>query len=194
MKQVQRDLSMQSVDTPHSDGGSEDWVLSGSERWYAVHTLPQREATAQMHLKNQAFRTFFPRFEKTVRHARKTRRILAPLFCRYLFVVLDPGRDRWRSINGTMGVSSLVTMAGKPIPVPKGIVETLIASSSSENRMDFRPSLTPGQKVRLVSGPFADQLGVFEQLDDGGRVRVLLEMMGGWHPLQLSRDDVLAAA
>ena len=67
---------MQTVDAPRFDVGSEDWVLSGSERWYAVHTLPQREAIARMHLKNQAFRTFFPRFEKTVRHARKTRRTL----------------------------------------------------------------------------------------------------------------------
>src|SRR2546425_10203415 len=80
-------------------------ALRPGERWYAVHTLPQREAYAQGHLRNQRFATFLPKRRKTVRHARKLRAIEAAFFPRYLFVVLDLARDQWRSVNGTYGVS-----------------------------------------------------------------------------------------
>jgi transcriptional antiterminator RfaH len=36
-----------------------------------------------------------------------------------------------------------------------------------------------GQGVRVTAGPFADFVGELEHLDDNGRVRVLLEIMGG---------------
>lgn len=171
-----------------------DFALNGGERWYVVHTQVQREALAQSHLANQAFRTFVPRFEKTVRHARKVIKTLAPLFPRYFFVILDLDRDRWHSVNGTVGVDSLLMSNDRPSPAPTEAVEALIAMSSSDAKMIFRPHLAPGQKVRLVAGPFAEQLGVFEHLDDGGRVRVLLEMMGAWYPVSVRRGDVLPVA
>jgi hypothetical protein len=31
--------------------------------------------------------------------------------------------------------------------------------------------------VRLIAGPFAEQLGILDRLDDGDRVRVLLDML-----------------
>lgn len=166
-------------------------ALNGGERWYVVHAQSQREATAQIQLGNQAFRTFLPRYEKTVRHARKVTRTLAPLFPRYLFVILDLDRDRWHSVNGTIGVASLLMSNDRPLPAPMGIVEALIAASSTDQKQVFRPDLTAGQRVRLVSGPFAEQLGVFEHLDDRGRVHVLLEMMGAWYPISVPRGDVL---
>ncbi len=168
-----------------------DYGLNGGERWYVVHTQSQREATAQVQLGNQAFRTFLPRYEKTVRHARKSLRTLAPLFPRYLFVILDLDRDRWHCVNGTVGVVSLLMTDDRPVSAPPGVVESLIAMSSSDNKRVFRPDLTPGQKVRLVAGPFAEKLGVFEHVDDGGRVRILLEMMGAWYPVCVPRGDVL---
>jgi len=168
-----------------------DFILKGGERWYVAHTQTQREATAQVHLGNQGFRTFMPRHEKTVRHARKVTRSLAPLFPRYIFVILDLDRDRWHSVNGTIGVASLLMANDRPTPAPVGIIEALIAMSSQDAKHVFRPDLLPGQKVRMVAGPFAERLGVFEQLDDGGRVRVLLEMMGAFYPISAPRGDVL---
>ena len=172
---------------------SEDFALNRGERWFVVHAQTQRETTAQIQLSNQSFRTFMPRYEKTVRHARKVTKVLAPLFPRYFFIILDLDRDRWHSVNGTIGVASLLMANDRPLPAPTGAVEALIAMSSTDRKQVFRPDLAPGQKVRLVSGPFAEQLGVLEQLDDGGRVRVLLEMMGAFYPVCVRRDDVLPA-
>jgi transcription antitermination factor NusG len=46
---------------------------------------------------------------KTVRHARRLSTVEAPFFPRYLFTVLDLTRHLWRSVNGTFGVSRLVS-------------------------------------------------------------------------------------
>lgn len=171
-----------------------DYALNGGERWYVVHTQAQRETTAQAQLGNQGFRSFMPRYEKTVRHARKLTRTRAPLFPRYVFIILDIDRQPWHSVNGTIGVVSLLMSRDRPLPAPAGVVEALIAMSSNDKEQLFLPKLTPGQKVRLVAGPFAEQLGVLEQLDDRGRVRVLLEMMGAWYPVCVPCSDVLPVA
>jgi transcriptional antiterminator RfaH len=167
--------------------------LIGSERWYVVYTQPHREATAQANLEAQGFHTFLPRYAKTIRHARKYRTTVAPLFLRYLFIAMNVERDRWRSVNGTRGVTALIMQHERPVPVRRGIVETLLASSAEGGEIRFCQDLKAGQRVRLVAGPFAEQLGVLEQLGNAGRIRILLEMMGSRIPIEtLSRDVVPA--
>jgi len=166
----------------------------GNERWYLVHTLPHNERRAQLHLGAQGFRTHFPTIEKTIRHARQLRTVRAPLFPRYIFLILDLGRDRWLSVWGTVGVSSLYTCNDRPVPVPDGIVETLIANSDEANLALFASGLTSGQSVRILSGPFANFVGKLERLDAAGRVRVLLEMMGTAVPVAIRRGAICPAA
>src|SRR5271166_1872118 len=89
--------------------------LDVNERWYLVHTLPRNERRACLHLEAQGFRTYLPEISKTVRHARQLRTVCAPLFARYLFTVLDLGRDRWLSIRSTFGVSALFICDGRPV-------------------------------------------------------------------------------
>src|SRR5258706_16252721 len=84
-----------------------DQPASRGARWYAVNCLSNREFLASSQLRNQGFRTFLPRRLTTRRHARKFDTVMRPLFPGYLFVQLDLSRDRWRSINGTLGVVRL---------------------------------------------------------------------------------------
>ena len=157
------------------------WGLSliNQERWYVARTLPQRELSAAQQLANQGFRSFVPRYWKNRRHARKVETVSVPLFPRYIFTILDQGRDRWRSINGTFGVDRLITYGCEPQPVPHGVVESLIEAADAEGNIQFDFHLKEGQLVRVTAGPFADFVGELEHLDDNGRVRVLLEIMGG---------------
>ena len=154
-------------------------ALSADERWYVARTLPQRELHAARQLNNQGFRTFVPRYWKNRRHARKVETISAALFPRYIFVVVDRTRDRWRSINGTLGVDRLLMYGGEPQPVPHGVVEHLIAAADLDGNIRFDFHLKEGQTVKVIAGPFADLIGQLERLDDNGRVRVLLEILGG---------------
>jgi transcription elongation factor/antiterminator RfaH len=169
-------------------------ALEGNERWFLVHTQPNSERRAELHLGAQGFRTHFPTIQKTVRHARQLRTVRAPLFPRYVFLILDLGRDRWLSIRSTVGVSSLYTCQDRPVPVPEGIVETLIENTDEANLTLFSSGLSRGQSVRIMSGPFVNFVGKLERLDDAGRVRVLLDMMGTAVPVALRRTAICPAA
>lgn len=162
-------------------------------RWYAVHAQPHREARAQTQLLNQGFEVYVPKRLKTVRHARKLKTVIAPFFPRYLFIALDLDRCQWRSVNSTFGVSTLVMAGERPQPVPAGVVEAMIASTDDDGLLAFEQSLKPGSSVRLLAGPFAEQLGTIERLDGSGRVRVLLDIMGAKIAVQLAREHVAVA-
>ena len=154
--------------------------LGPGERWYVATTLPRKESVAEANLANQSYRSFVPIHLETRRHARKFTTVLAPVFPRYIFVVLDVGRQRWRSVNGTLGVQRLITDGERPLAVAPGVVETLIQSSDQRGALIYRAdNLAIGDRVRLVAGPFAGSLGVLQRLDGAGRVQVLLEFLGG---------------
>ena len=168
-------------------------ALKDSERWYVVRTQPHRETQAARQLENQDYRVFVPRILKSRRHARKFETIRAPLFPRYIFVVLDLGRNRWRSVNGTLGVDRLLMRGGEPEAVPRGLVEQLIELVSQDGLVRCGPILKEGQSVRVTAGPFTELLGTLEQLGDNNRVRVLLDIMGGKIPVLLPEAVVVTA-
>jgi transcription antitermination factor NusG len=167
--------------------------LERGERWFVARVHPSRENSAQFNLERLGFRSFAPRVRRTVRHARKSRTVLAPLFPGYIFLILDLSRDRWRAVNSTFGVASLIMGAEQPMPVPSGVVEALMVSENS-GLIRLDDDLAIGQKVRIVSGPFAEALCRLVHLDDRGRVRVLLELMGTEVTAQLDRARVAPAA
>lgn len=166
-------------------------AISEQCRWYAVHTLPHKEELAEINLKRQGFATFMPRAVKSVRHARQFRVREQAFFPRYLFIALDIKRQMWRSVFGTIGVTTLVTSGGNPAPLPIGVVERLIELSDEQGVMNFGPKLKVGDKVEIMSGPFASLIGVLKSLDASGRVRVLLELLGGEVPVRTTVDAVL---
>jgi transcriptional antiterminator RfaH len=89
-------------------------------RWYVAQTIARRELFALGELEAQSFRAFCPYVMRTVRHARKARTVRSAFFPGYLFVALDLARDRWRSINGTLGVKRLLVDGdGAPLPTCK---------------------------------------------------------------------------
>jgi transcription antitermination factor NusG len=174
----------------HGDRGA----AGENARWYAVHTQPKREFYARLQLEGQGFRVFLPKGLKTIRHARKMADVEAAFFPRYLFVELDLTRQPWRRVNGTFGVTNLVMQGDLPHPVPRGVIETMAASIDRKGLLRFDQGLVVGAQVRLTAGPFAEQLGILDRLDGSGRVRVLLEILGGPIPVEIRREFVRAIA
>jgi transcriptional antiterminator RfaH len=167
--------------------------LKAGERWYVARSLPRQETRAEFQLLRQGFPVFLPLATKTVRHARKLRTVKCPVFPSYMFVVLDIDRDRWRSVNSTSGVASLIMQGETPQPVPGGIVENLLRLTDQDGIVRFDGNLRLGQPVRVVAGPFANAIGTLDRLDASGRVRVLLDIMKGKVPTYLDRSTLEAA-
>lgn len=173
---------------PLAHDGAPTGAIADASRWYAIHVLPRMEATAEAHLKRQGFEVFVPRVRVTRRHARRIETVRAPLFPRYGFVRLDVLRQRWRSVNGTTGVASLVMTHDRPQAIPVGIVETFLAALTPDGVVDLDHGFRMGDPVRLIAGPFAGQLGVLTRLDDKGRVEMLLSLINGIVRLKVARD------
>ena len=96
--------------------------------WFVAHTQPLKEIVAQQHLLNQGYEVYMPRFKKIVRHARKIEEKLVPLFPRYIFVGMDLSSARWRSVDGTRGVSHLLMSNKlKLAKVPTRVIDDLRA-------------------------------------------------------------------
>jgi transcription antitermination factor NusG len=68
--------------------------------------------------------------------------------------------------------------------------ETLVASTGEDGLLKMRPRLSVGDPVRLMQGPFAEYLETLERLDDSGRVRLLLEMLGRRVPVMVADHHV----
>jgi transcription elongation factor/antiterminator RfaH len=182
-----RPLTSRAMTVVHSPG-----KMSG--RWYLVRTRPKSEKKAQWHLAAQGFQTYLPQIQRTIRHARKLTTVQVPLFPGYLFIALDLEQDRWVSVRSTVGVLSLFSHPdGPPIPVPVGVVESLI-ERSNRNVVRLDTGLVQGQDVRVLSGPFADLIGTLHRIDDNSRVQVLLQMMGAQVPVTLHRSALAPAA
>ncbi|MER8370165.1 transcription termination/antitermination NusG family protein [Mesorhizobium sp. M1378] len=163
-------------------------------RWYAAGVFPGKEHVAERHLRIQGFQPFVPRCEKTVRHARRLETRSAAYFPGYMFIALDLALQRWRSINGTFGVRSLVMQGDWPLPVPSGLVERLIELTGRDGLLDFSGGLAAGASVRILSGPFAEMIGRLDRLDSAGRARVLVAIMNGEIPVDLDARDLVAIA
>lgn len=147
--------------------------------WFVVRTQPRAEERASWHLNNQGYEVYLPRYRKQVRHARKTETVLRPLFPGYVFVRIDTLRQRWRSINGTVGVISLVQFGNEPVSVPAAVVDAIRTREDVGGVVSLAPEgLKKGDVVRVRDGAFADYTALLEEVSDEKRVILLLDLMG----------------
>jgi transcriptional antiterminator RfaH len=153
------------------------------------------ETKAATHLLRQGYSIYLPRYVKRRRHARRVEMIAAPLFPRYLFVAIDRGTQQWRSILSTVGVTQLVRQGEEPAPVPPGVIDALRGREDERGliKLDPRPRLAPGAKVRVVDGVFSDCCGLFEGMADRERVAILLDLLGRKVRVVLDGGSIAAA-
>jgi transcriptional antiterminator RfaH len=182
--------SKQAISKPSAP---QQWQVDGrTTRWYAASVFAGKEAIAEQQLGRQGFLSFVPRREKTVRHARRLSTSTAAYFPGYMFVALNVTQQRWRSVNGTFGIRSLVMQGDRPLAAPSGLVERLIALTGDDGLLDFSDGLTAGNSVRILSGPFAAMVGRLDRLDPAGRARVLVAIMNGEISVDLESRDLVA--
>lgn len=169
-------------------------VSESDVRWFVVRTRPFSEMRAIGNLERQGHRIFCPRISRLVRHARKTSKVMRPVFPNYLFVALDMARDPWRAINSTRGVAGLIMQGEKPQAVPRGVIESLLRHVRPDGTLELARPFQAGQSVRIEDGPLADMIGQFERCEPDGRARVLVDLLGRVVSVVLNRDVFITAA
>lgn len=148
-------------------------------RWFVAATQVGRETIAETNLQRQGFNVWFLRQKKTVKHARRRVEKLVSFFPGYIFVHLDLEKDRWRSVNGTLGVRALIMQGGMPTACPVGLVEKFQELAEADGTLNIDSYLVAGADVRITSGPFADIIGTLVSMERTDRARVLLKLLNG---------------
>ena len=149
---------------------------SETRGWFVAQLKPNGFARARVNLQRQGFRTFMPMREQ---EAPRRATVLRPLFPGYIFVNFDADTTQWRVINNTFGVARLVmTRSDEPQAAPVPLMAALMARCGKNDVVMPPAMLDPGDKVRVIGGPFRDLVAEVERMTEQDRVSLLLNLMG----------------
>ncbi len=156
--------------------------------WYLVQSKPRNEMRALENLVRQGYETYLPLMEVERLHRGKLLKKMEPLFPRYLFLHLEEGNDNWGPIRSTMGVAGLVRFGQAYAVVSDDVLEAVRVRTQDVKKALF----TPGDSIRVVSGPLLGLEGVFDITDGEQRSFVLLEFMQKQQRVSVSTADLRA--
>ncbi|NTZ43837.1 transcription/translation regulatory transformer protein RfaH [Altererythrobacter sp. SALINAS58] len=160
--------------------------------WYAAQTQPRKERLALTHLGRQSFTAQCPFVRRPRRVGGRVQNALEPLFPGYVFVSLDCEQERWRSVDGTIGIRRLVAFGSRPAPLADGFIEQL-SRLGDDAELSFAADLQQGDRVRVIGGAFDKLCGTLLSVDARRRVTVLMELLSGEIRVTLPRGRLLAA-
>jgi transcriptional antiterminator RfaH len=154
--------------------------------WAACRLQPNRTALALHYLNLQGYEVYCPRLrERRVRRGRRVE-LLLPLFPGYTFLRVVTG---WWEARWAPGTCGLVMDGATPAKVPDAVIAE-IRSREREGAIELPPNLRPGDRLRVLRGPFRDQLAIYAGMSGRDRVAVLLRLLGGERRILLHRSDV----
>jgi transcriptional antiterminator NusG len=162
--------------------------------WYVVHcysgyenrvkkTLERR--IESMGMQDKIFRVVVPVEEEVELRDGKRRTVERRLFPGYILVDMILTEESWYVVRNTPNVTGFVGTGNKPTPLSQEQVDKILQRLESEAPR-VKVSYRVGQKVRIVEGPFADFIGVVDEIyPDKGRVRILVSIFGRETPMEV---------
>lgn len=169
---------------------SEDDLEPGA--WSVVNTHPHREHFAVENLDRQGFTAYCPMIRRRIRHARRTQDVLRPMFTSYVFVRINPQRERWRPILSTFGVRSLVRFGDKIGFLDEAFVAALKAREVEGAIIRPEKPYALGQQVRLSGGPFDGIVATIVNMDEKDRLTVLMDLLNQSVRVKVRTENVTA--
>ena len=169
-------------------------MTNADKSWFLLQFKPNSHRLAERNLKRQGFETFLPLEEITKRHSTRFVSDLRPLFPGYFFVAFNPQLGPWRKINGTVGVSRLVSFGETPKPVPKELITSLMRRCDPAGKLKPTKTFQQGDLVHVLTGPFASFVATVEKIDTQKRIWVLMDCIGSATRVKVSSDQLQAVS
>ena len=163
------------------------------KHWYLIQFKPNSYRLAERNLHRQRFETFLPMQKITRRKASRFVSDLKPLFPGYMFVSVNSDLAPWRTINSTIGVSRLVSLEGKPKPLPLQLISGLMLRCDPSGALLPPKSLNEGDSVEMLTGPFANFIATVDTIDPEQRIWILMDFMGQKTLMQVTADQLQIA-
>jgi transcriptional antiterminator RfaH len=156
--------------------------------WTAAQLQPQREHLALHCLHQAGFEVYAPRLRER-RPANGRAVVRTPLlFPGYLFILIEL---QWHTARWSPGVVRIVLSGGTPAAVPDGVIMALQARETGGLiELPRPPKFRPGDRVRVLHGPFAGHIGLFAGMKPREHIEVLLAILGAAQRVTLAADAV----
>ena len=169
------------------------------KRWYIVHTYSGYENKVKVNLEkrieymnmgDKIFRVEVP--QKTVVQVKggKKQEKEEKIFPGYVLVEMIMDEDSWYVVRHTSGVSKFVGSVKKPIPVRESEIKRILHRTSSQvEKVEL--DVKVGDKIRIVSGPFADfDAEIIEVYPDKSKIRANVSIFGRETPVELEYNQI----
>ena len=169
------------------------------KRWYIVHTYSGHENKVKVNLEkrieymnmgDKIFRVEVPQKTITkVKDGKKQDRD-EKIFPGYVLVEMIMDDDSWYVVRHTAGVTKFVGSAKRPIAAKDSEIKKIIHRTQGQT-VKIELDVKVGDKVRIVSGPFADFIGdITEVYPDKSKIRANVSIFGRETPVELEYKQI----
>ncbi len=166
----------------------------GEAAWYVIHcysgyenkvrqNLEQRIET--MGMKDKIFDIVVPTQEEIEIRDGKRRTVERHIFPGYVLVNMILTEESWYVVRNTPGVTGFVGIGNQPTPLRPEEVAQILKRMETETPT-IKVTYKPGDRVRIIDGPFNDFRGVVSEIDmERHKVRVMVSFFGRETPVEL---------
>ena len=169
------------------------------KRWYIVHTYSGHENKVKVNLEKRIeymnmgekiFRIEVPQKTVTQMKGGKKQEREEKIFPGYVLVEMIMDEDSWYVVRHTAGVTKFVGSAKRPIPAKDSEIKKIINRSTSTTQK-IELDVKAGDKVRIISGPFADFIAdIIEVYPDKSKLRANVSIFGRETPVELEYKQI----
>lgn len=169
-----------------------EFFMASQPAWCLIHTKPKQELTAAEHLRRQNYSVYLPMLCKCEKRKGKQTNTTAPLFPRYLFILLSAGIDDWGPIRSTKGVSDFVRFGSNPAQVPNNLIDEIKAREEDNGfHYEMERQLQNGDKISITDGPFMGFNAIFKSHRGNDRAMILLDIIGKASRVEVAGDSIV---
>ena len=109
------------------------------------------------------------------------------LYPGYIVIEMEGNDENLRLVNSIPGVTHFLGSKTKPIALVKDEIDALLAQvEESKEKVVTKIPFAKGEKVTVIDGPFADFIGMIEDVyPEREKVKVLIIIFGRATPIEL---------
>ncbi len=163
-------------------------------KWYALYVRSRYEKRVHQLLLEQNVVSFLPLLDTWKQWSDRKKKVSEPLFRSYLFVNIAMRKDKIAVLD-TEGVVKFIGIGKTPSVIFQRDIDwlkQLVREPDAVHRTV--DSLPPGQRVRVLAGPFKDFEGVVVRQGRESRLVVFFESIMQGVEVTISPDVLLAVA
>jgi transcription antitermination factor NusG len=165
--------------------------MASMRRWHVIQSKPQQADRVAAQLEGLlGIEVYNPKIEVRAVRGLRTVAQIRPLFPNYLFARLDLPAE-WKTITFTRGVARLLGGWEDPRAVDDAVIASIQEQERRKDRLISYYHFTTKEPIVVRSGPLKDIQGIFDRyVDEGGRVRILLSLIGFDAAVELEAEQV----